>query len=86
MLSSDPHAWLYPIYARLEVDTKFGLFSPAHQFDALASSVEMESPTKGAAMREWSPDAQMAMLKWLSDVVQEHQTQRRRLNSGEAEV
>jgi hypothetical protein len=22
-------------------------------------------------MREWSPDAQMAMLKWLSDVVQE---------------
>jgi hypothetical protein len=23
-------------------------------------------------MREWSPDARMAMLKWLSDVAQEN--------------
>ena len=42
-----------------------------HQFEALASAVEKESPTKGLAMREWSPDAQMALLKWLSDVVHE---------------
>jgi hypothetical protein len=70
-VSSDPHAWLYPIYARLRADSKFGLLSPAHQFDALASAVENESPMKGASMREWSSDAQVAMLKWLSDVTSE---------------
>jgi hypothetical protein len=71
MLSSDPHAWLYPLYARLRADTKFGLLSPAHQFEALESTVDKESPTKGAAMHEWSPDAQVAMLKWLGDVLHE---------------
>ena len=63
MLSSDPHTWLYPIYAGLRADTKFGLLSLAHQFEGLAAAVEKESPTKGAAMREWNPAAQMAMLK-----------------------
>ena len=71
-VSSDPHAWIYPIYAGLRTDTRFGLLSAAHQFEALATAVEKESPTKGAAMREWSPDAQVAMLKWLSDVNREN--------------
>jgi hypothetical protein len=70
-VSSDPHAWLYPIYDRLLADARFGLLSPVHQFDALATAVEKESPTKGAAMREWSAAAQLAMLKWLNDVVHE---------------
>lgn len=70
-VSSDPHAWLYPIYAGLRADTRFGLRSLAHQFEALASVVEKESPTKGASMREWSPDAQLAMLKWLTDMIYE---------------
>jgi hypothetical protein len=70
-VSSDPHAWLYPIYAEFRRDHRFGLLSPAHQFAALADAVEKHSPTKGAAMREWSSDAQIAMLKWLSDVVEE---------------
>jgi hypothetical protein len=70
-ITSDPHAWLYPIYAKLRANHRFGLLAPAHQFDALATAVEQESPIKGTAMREWSAAAQMAMLKWLSDVVQE---------------
>ena len=64
-VSSDPHAWLRPLYARLRSDHTFGLLSTAHQFEALVSAVEKESPMKGAAMREWSPDAHMAVLKWL---------------------
>jgi hypothetical protein len=71
-VTSDPHAWLYPIYARLRADTKFGLLSSVHQFEALAAAVEKESLTKGSAMREWNAAAQIAMLKWLSDVTQEH--------------
>jgi hypothetical protein len=71
MLSSDPHAWLRPLYARLCSDRRFGLLSPAHQFEALAKAVDEESPVRAAAMREWGPDAQAAMLKWLNDVLQE---------------
>lgn len=68
----NPHAWLRPLYARLRGDHRFGLLSPAHQFEALAKVIAEESPAKAAAMREWSSDAQIAMLKWLSDVTQEH--------------
>jgi hypothetical protein len=50
---------------------RFGLLSSAHQFEALATEVEKDSPMKGAVMREWSAAAQEAMLKWLSDVTQE---------------
>ena len=80
-----------PVYAGLRADTRFGLLSPAHQFEALASAVDKESPTKGAAMREWSPDAQMAMLKWLGDVTQEHpnptnQVELWRVRKGEREL
>lgn len=71
-VSSDPHAWLRPLYARLRSDLRFGLLSPAHQFEALAKAIEEESPAKAATMREWSPDAQIAMLKRLSDVTEEH--------------
>jgi hypothetical protein len=39
--SSDPHAWLYPICARLRADMNFGLLSPVHPLDALASECEV---------------------------------------------
>jgi hypothetical protein len=57
---------------RLRSDHRFGLLSSAHQFEALAKAIEEQSPTKAATMREWSPDAQVAMLKWLNDVTDEH--------------
>ena len=60
-----------PIYARLRGDHTFGLLSPAHQFATLASEVEKESPSKAASMREWTPAAQLAMLAWLRDVIEE---------------
>lgn len=64
-ISSDPHAWLRPLFARLRSDLGFGLLSPAHQFEALVSAIEKGSPAKAATMREWSFDAQLGMLKWL---------------------
>jgi hypothetical protein len=70
-VSADPHAWLYPIFARLRADVRFGLLSPAHQFSRLADEVEREAPTKAVTMREWSPAAKDAMIKWLSDVLTE---------------
>ena len=70
-VSSDPHAWIYPIYARLRADTRFGLLSPAHQFEALATAVEKESATKAASMREWNLAAQIGLLGWLNDVLRE---------------
>lgn len=39
--------------------------------ELLNKNDEEESPTKAETRREWSPDAHMAMLKWLSDVVHE---------------
>jgi hypothetical protein len=52
-VSSDPYAWLRPLYARLRGDHTFGLLSPAHQFEALAKAIEEEFPAKAATMREW---------------------------------
>jgi hypothetical protein len=70
-ISSNPHAWLRPLYARLRSDQRFGLLSPAHQFEALAKAVEEDSPAKAATMREWSPAMQVGLIGWLSDVVRE---------------
>ena len=62
LVSSDSHVWLRPLYARLRSDHRFGLFSPAHQFETLAKAVEEDSPAKAATMREWSPAAQIGCL------------------------
>ena len=70
-ISSDPHACVRPLYARLRKDLRFRLLSPAHQFEALAKAIEAEAPAKVAAMREWSADTQIAMLKGLTDVTDE---------------
>ena len=91
MLSSDPHAWLRPLYARLRRDVRFGLLSPSHQFEMLAKAVEEEAPAKAVAMRAWSLDAQLAMLKWLTDVTDEHpnptnQIELWRVRKGEREL
>lgn len=63
-ISSDPHAWLYPLYAKLRRTHTFGWLSPSHQFKELAKAVEREHPAKAATMREWSPAAQIGLLGW----------------------
>ena len=61
-----------PFTLDFAVDHRFGLLSPAHQFEALAKAVEEDSPAKAATMREWSPAAQIGLLGWLEDAVREH--------------
>lgn len=65
-LSSDPHAWLRPYFARLRSQSAFSTFSPSHQFEQLVESVAREYPSKAAAMREWSPAGQHALLLHLA--------------------
>lgn len=38
MLVSDPHAWLYSLFARLSETHTFRLLSPSHQFELTAAS------------------------------------------------
>ncbi len=70
-VSSDPHAWLYPLFVSLRRDPGFGYLSPSHQFARLVEVVAVEHPSKAEAMREWSGGAQIGMLKWLTDVTDE---------------
>jgi hypothetical protein len=57
MLTSDPHAWLRQLYARLRVRPSFPQLAPSHQFAELCGQVAAEHPDKAAQMREWSPAA-----------------------------
>jgi hypothetical protein len=55
-ISSDPHAWLRLIYARLRNAPPFALLSPHHQFDALCKAAAEISPSKVALMRQYKHD------------------------------
>ena len=86
-----PPRLVTPAVRTLRRDVRCGLLSPSHQFELLAKAVEEESPTKAAAMREWSAAAQGAMLKWLTDVTDEHpnptnQIELWRVRKGEREL
>jgi hypothetical protein len=59
--------------------------------EALAPLLKRNRRRKAAAMREWRPDVQMAMLKWLRDVTQEqpnptNEIERWRVRKGEREL
>ena len=71
-LSSDPHAWLRTFFAVLKQQPGFGHLSPSHQFARLCVAIEPEHPRHAASLREWSPAAQDDLLKWLTDVTNEH--------------
>ncbi len=68
-LSSDPHSWLRPLFARLRSNHKFAELAPSHQFNALVVAAEEESPSKAGQLREWNSTTQIALLNWLNDVV-----------------
>lgn len=58
-VSSATHAWIYPIYARLRSDATFGLLSPVHQFDALATNsrnVRSAYPVRRVAAPTGAPE------------------------------
>jgi hypothetical protein len=74
-LTSDPHAWLRPYFAALAQDHTFALLAPSTQFSALCDAVSVEQPTKAAQMREWSPAAQEAVVRWLATCVARSEAQ-----------
>jgi hypothetical protein len=71
MLSSDPHAWLYTLFARLSQDHAFRLLSPSHQFELLCDAVALEHPARAAAMSEWSPATRDGLLLHLANTVRQ---------------
>ena len=70
-ISVDPYAWLKPIYAQLRATPAFARLAPASQFLELCRAATEHSPRKAEAMREWHPEAQSALLKHLSDSLDE---------------
>jgi hypothetical protein len=66
-LTSDPHAWLRPFYAKLQADHAFHHLSPSHQFEQLCAAVAVDHPAEAAKMREWSDGGQRALLVHLAD-------------------
>jgi hypothetical protein len=64
VVTSDPHAWLRPIYACLRADATFACLAPAHQFASLCQAAAEELPAKAALMREWNCTTQIALLNW----------------------
>ena len=72
-VTSDPHAWLRPIYARLKADPSFNQLSPTHQFQLLRQAVAEHHPEQAAQMAEWSTAAQESLLDRLATMT-EHDT------------
>ncbi len=69
--SSDPHAWLRPIYVTLKADPAFNMLAIPLRFAALCELVAMEQPDGARKMREWSPAAQVGILNWLDSVTKQ---------------
>jgi hypothetical protein len=71
LVTSDPHAWLRPFFARLQAHPAFRQFAPSHQFNQLVQAVERDHPSRAASMREWSVAAQHALLGHLAMMVEQ---------------
>lgn len=65
-VSSDPHAFLRPIYRRLAGDRSFHLLAPQHQYDRLVEAAAEVSERHASSMREYSPAAKAAILRHLA--------------------
>jgi hypothetical protein len=90
MPSSNPHAWLRPIFAQLQAHPAFRHFAPTQQFEQLALALERDHPAKAATMREWSPAAQNGLLLHLASSVEQDGTAQTvelwRVRKGEREL
>jgi hypothetical protein len=71
MLTSDPHAWLYAIFARLSNNRTFGLLSLSQQFEILRSAVAVDDPAKAESMQEWSLAMKDNLLLHLANTVRQ---------------
>jgi hypothetical protein len=69
-LTSDPHAWLRPFYARLQAHPTFSDSAPAYQFAQLCDAVAVEHPREAEEMRHWSNASQTGLLVHLASSIQ----------------
>lgn len=67
-ISSDPGAWMRPIYADVARRPGFATWSTQHQFNALVDAIAAEYPQEAAKMRDDGPITQRAILGLLADM------------------
>src|SRR5687767_13988120 len=65
-VSSDPHAFLRPIYRRLAAERAFHLLAEPLQFERLIEAAAEVSERHAALMREYTPVAKAAILRHLA--------------------
>lgn len=89
-VSSDPHAFLRPIYRRLAGERAFHLLAEPLQFDRLVEAAAEVSERHAALMREYTPAAKAAILRHLAKAESlrrgEKQVELWRLRKGEREL
>lgn len=66
LVSSDPHAFLRPIYRRLAADRSFHLLAEQLQFDRLIEAATEVSERHAAVMREYNVATRSAILRHLA--------------------
>jgi hypothetical protein len=66
MISSDPHAFLRPLYRKLAEDRTFLLLAEQHQYDRLVEAAATVSERHAALMREYTPAAKIAILRHIA--------------------
>ncbi len=65
-VSSDPNAFLRPIYHRLVADRAFHLLAEQHQFDRLIEATAEVSQKHASLMRRYNAETRRAILGHLS--------------------
>jgi hypothetical protein len=66
VVSSDPHAFLRPIYRRLAADRSFHLLAEQLQFDRLIEAAAEVSERHAAVMRDYNGPTRSAILRHLA--------------------
>ena len=66
-VSSNPHAFLRPIYRRIADGHTFRLLSESHQFNLLVEAVSGVSEHHARLLRDYSPAAKIALLSHLAN-------------------
>ena len=65
-VSSDPHAYLRPIYRQVAADRTFAMLASETQYSLLVEAVSRQSEHRAALMREYTQPARMALLSHLA--------------------
>jgi len=71
LVSSDPHAWLRPIYRQLAADRSFALISAETQFTLLVEAATAQSEHRAAQLREFNHTTRVALLGHLAKLEQQ---------------